>query len=97
VNGSVTLNGKGTASVGTVVNKVGRTTGWSQGQVTRTCVNTGVTGSTVYLFCQNWVKATVDHGDSGSPVFDNSNRFLGLDFIYSPVAQIEQELGALSF
>jgi hypothetical protein len=33
--------------VGTVVNKVGRTTGWTRGQVTRSCVNTAVQGSQV--------------------------------------------------
>src|SRR3989442_2475198 len=47
-NGSLTITGnfavtsEGTAVVGDVVNKVGRTTGWTQGTVTNTCVNTGV-------------------------------------------------------
>ena len=109
-NGSLTyqstfqLAGKATAGVGTYVNKVGRTTGWTRGQVTRTCVNTGVTGSQVMQLCQSWVKAGVDGGDSGSPVFDDSNRLIGIlwggsgttDFIFSPISQIEQELGSLS-
>lgn len=60
--------------IGTVVNKVGRTTGWTRGEVTKTCVNTGVTGSTVYLFCQTFVSdpggaQVVGGGDSGSGVF----------------------------
>jgi hypothetical protein len=60
--------------IGTVVNKVGRTTGWTQGQVDRTCVNTGVSGSTVFLFCQTFVvnaggATVVGGGDSGSGVF----------------------------
>ena len=60
--------------VGTVVNKVGRTTGWTRGQVTRTCTNTSVSGSTVYLFCQTFVSdaggaTVVGGGDSGSGVW----------------------------
>ena len=103
VNGSITLSGEGTAGVGTVVNKVGRTTGWTSGQVTRTCVNTGVQGSQIMQLCQNFVGAGVDSGDSGSPVFDNNNRLVGIlwggsgsSFVYSPMSNIEQELGALT-
>jgi hypothetical protein len=63
-----------TFAVGTVVNKVGRTTGWTRGQVTRSCVNTSVSGSTVYLYCQTFVSdpggaTVVGGGDSGSGVF----------------------------
>ncbi len=58
----------------TVVNKVGRTTGWTRGTVTRSCVNTSVSGSTVYLLCQTFVSdpggaQVVGGGDSGSGVF----------------------------
>jgi hypothetical protein len=61
-------------AVGTVVNKVGRTTGWTRGQVTRSCVNTSVQGSTVYLYCQTFVSdpggaTVVGGGDSGSSVW----------------------------
>ena len=61
-------------AVGTVVNKVGRTTGWTQGQVTRTCTNTAVQGSQVMQLCQTFVSnpagaTVVGSGDSGSPVF----------------------------
>ena len=61
-------------AVGTTVNKVGRTTGWTQGQVDRSCVNTSVSGSTVFLFCQTFVvnaggATVVGGGDSGSGVF----------------------------
>ena len=64
-------------AIGTVVNKVGRTTGWTRGNVTRTCVNTSVSGSTVYLLCQTFVSdpggaTVVSGGDSGSPVFTGS-------------------------
>jgi hypothetical protein len=75
IAGAVTISGSAAgADVGTVVNKVGRTTGWTQGTVTRTCVNTSVSGSTVYLYCQSFVSnpggaSVVGGGDSGSGVW----------------------------
>jgi hypothetical protein len=62
------------ATVGTTVNKVGRTTGWTQGNVTRTCVNTSVSGSNIMQLCQTFVAnpdgaTVVGGGDSGSGVF----------------------------
>jgi len=56
------------------LNKVGRTTGWSQGKVVLTCVNTGVSGTSFVQLCQDIVKARVAGGDSGSPVFRITNR-----------------------
>jgi hypothetical protein len=61
-------------ALGTVVNKVGRTTGWTQGEVTRTCVHTAVSGSNIAQLCQTFVQnpggaVVVGSGDSGSPVF----------------------------
>jgi hypothetical protein len=114
--GSLTLAGtyritgeQSTVTVGTTVNKVGRTTGWSQGKVTNTCVNTGVSGSNVVQLCQNFVSAAVDSGDSGSPVFmisgSNANATLAgilwggsgtTTFVYSPIGNVEAELGALT-
>jgi hypothetical protein len=66
-------------SIGTVVNKVGRTTGWTQGEVTRTCVHTGVFASNVVQLCQTFVSnpggaQVVGAGDSGSGVFRLLNR-----------------------
>ena len=63
--------------VGNVVNKVGRTTGWTQGKITRTCTNTAVSGSTVYQLCQTFVSdpaggTVVSGGDSGSGVWTGS-------------------------
>ena len=60
--------------IGLVVNKVGRTTGWTQGEVTRTCVNTSVSGSQIMQLCQTFVSdpngaTVVGGGDSGSGVF----------------------------
>ncbi|MDO8501350.1 MAG: hypothetical protein Q7S20_05875 [Gemmatimonadaceae bacterium] len=61
-------------AIGATVNKVGRTTGWTQGRVTNTCVNTNVSGSNVALLCQTFVQdaggaVVVGAGDSGSDVF----------------------------
>lgn len=49
--------------VGTWIHKVGRTSGWTRGQVTSTCVRLS------YFNCQ-WVSKTwSEPGDSGSPMF----------------------------
>ena len=114
-NGSLTITGtfnvtsEGNAVVGDVVNKVGRTTGWTQGVVTNTCVNTGVSGTNIVQLCQTFVNAGVGGGDSGSDVFGltggNSVRLLGIlwggngagtQFVYSPITNVEQELGPLT-
>jgi hypothetical protein len=55
------------------VNKVGRTTGWSQGRVVATCIDTNVSGTTITQLCQDIVRANVAGGDSGSPVFRITN------------------------
>jgi hypothetical protein len=59
--------------VGATVNKVGRTTGWGQGQVTNSCTTVNVSGSNIQLLCQTLVQRSgsviVQGGDSGSPVF----------------------------
>jgi hypothetical protein len=95
-------------AVGTVVNKVGRTTGWSQGRVTSTCVDVNVSGSNITQLCQTIVRATVGAGDSGSDVFTiSSGTNVTLDgilwggsgstvFVFSPLANVKQELGALT-
>jgi hypothetical protein len=108
----MTVSGKATAAVGDSVNKVGRTTGWTRGKVTATCVNTGVSGTKIVQLCQTWVQhsktAIVGPGDSGSSVWTQSGgvKLLGLlwggstdnkTFIFSPIGQIEEELGTLSF
>jgi hypothetical protein len=108
ITGSFRITSEGSAVVGNVVNKVGRTTGWSQGAVTNTCVNTNVSGTNITQLCQNFVSATVGSGDSGSPVFaivsGDDVRLVGIlwggsgsrTFVYSPISQVEQELGGLS-
>jgi hypothetical protein len=74
VTGSISIGGTAAGTVGTVAQKVGRTTGWTSGKITRTCTNTSVSGSTVYLLCQTFVSdpggaTVVGPGDSGSGVF----------------------------
>lgn len=95
------------ASVGQRMHKVGRTTGWTRGDVTFTCATVNVAGSNKTLLCQNGVDAGVGGGDSGSPVFTRSGNDIRLRgilwggssdgrlFVYSPINLIEQELGAL--
>lgn len=111
IAGEFAITAEGPATVGDTANKVGRTTGWTEGTVSRTCVNTGVSGTNIVLLCQDFVENTVqivDGGDSGSPVFRiNADGFVtllgnlwggnssGTLFVYSPIANIERELGAL--
>ena len=83
-NGSLTATGTFTVTgqdntttsfpINTTVNKVGRTTGWTQGNVTNTCVHTNVSGSNITQLCQTFVSnpggaVVVGGGDSGSNVF----------------------------
>ncbi|HEX2204324.1 MAG TPA: hypothetical protein VHG91_13530 [Longimicrobium sp.] len=108
-NPFLTITGEDASQVvGQQVNKIGRTTGWTYGNVTNTCVNTGVSGTSVALLCQTFVAGGVGGGDSGSPVFTwgggSTVTLKGIlwggnstntTFIYSPINQVEQELGAL--
>jgi hypothetical protein len=83
-NGSLTVTGAFTITsqdntttnftTGTIVNKIGRTTGWTQGNVTNTCVHTNVSGTNITQLCQTFVSnpggaVVVGGGDSGSGVF----------------------------
>jgi hypothetical protein len=98
--------------VGEIANKVGRTTGWTFGRTTETCVDVLALGTTHIRLCQEFVAAVVDNGDSGSPVFrrrgGGSNVILlgvlwggsvdetNPEFVYSPMFGIERELGPLT-
>jgi hypothetical protein len=115
-NGSITITGnfnitaEGSANVGQTVHKVGRTTGWTRGSVTRTCVTVNVAQSTITQFCQTLVSAGLGAGDSGSPVFRRQGstnnvtlvgilwggNLSGTSFVFSPISNIEAELGALT-
>jgi hypothetical protein len=108
ITGQFSITNEGEAVAGQTVNKVGRTTGWSQGRVTAVCANTNVSGSNITELCQDFVSAAVGSGDSGSPVFaitsgDNVT-LLGIlwggsgssSFVFSPLSNVEGELGALT-
>lgn len=92
---------------GQYLDKIGRTTGWTFGPVTSTCVNTNVYMSDITQLCQDFVNAAVAGGDSGSPVFvwHGSNVTAagilwggsGSTFVFSAIGNIEWELGNLSF
>lgn len=68
--------------MGQVLHKVGRTTGWTAGQVVATCETINITASQITQLCQSLVAAYVAGGDSGSPVFglntDGSTFLAGL-------------------
>jgi hypothetical protein len=55
--------------VGTIINKVGVSSGWTGGAITRTCVDVDVARTDITLLCQYMADATSVPGDSGSPVF----------------------------
>jgi hypothetical protein len=90
--------------------KVGRTTGWTSGTVSNTCVRVNVAGSNIQLRCQTMVSSSqqiVAGGDSGSPVFTgNGNVTLrgilwggsssGDRFVFSPLKNIQDELGSMN-
>ncbi len=87
------------------VTKVGRTTGKTSGVVVNTCANVNVKNTNITMLCQD--SATYDSwfGDSGSPVFyaDGTDASLvginwgaGGNAWFSPISNVENELGALS-
>ena len=76
-----TVNDHGTAGVGTEVNKIGRTTGWTYGNVENSCVDVNISqviGANTYLLCQNYAGYGAGGGDSGSPIFT----WQGGDMVY---------------
>jgi hypothetical protein len=119
-SGSLTTSGfftiaeqeNNTASFSGRIDKVGRTTGWTQGTVTGTCVNVNVSGSNIQQLCQTLVTnnsaAIVGAGDSGSPAFQilsgDNVRLVGIlwggggstQFVFSPLKNIQEELGAVT-
>ena len=109
VVGSFDVTAQSDAGLGATVNKVGRTTGWTQGPVTNTCVNTNVFASRIHLLCQTFVAAGVAGGDSGSGVFaitrKNDVTLVGIlwggsgdgqTFVFSPMSGVTRELGPLT-
>lgn len=114
VTGEFTVTGQDntTTKFSGTVNKVGRTTGWTQGNVSNSCVTVNVSGSNVQQLCQTLVQKSgtvlVQGGDSGSPVFitsgDNATLIgilwggsgSGDLFVFSPLKNIQDELGSLT-
>lgn len=114
VTGAFTVTGQNnnSTSFSGTVNKVGRTTGWTQGNVSNSCVTVNVSGSNVQQLCQALVQKSgtvlVQGGDSGSPVFtlsgDNATLIgilwggssSGELFVFSPLKSIQDELGGLT-
>lgn len=106
-----TVGGAGPSPLtGDIVHKVGRTTGWTYGQVVSTCVTVNVGDSDLTYQCQTAVAAGAGGGDSGSPVFTwnggNTALLQGIlwgggvlqgqnVFVFSSLDQIQQELGTL--
>lgn len=91
---------------GELVSKVGRTSGWTQGQVTRTCV------TLENLPCQWEALVWSEGGDSGSPMFkqsaSNGNHVALWGILwggpagdwtttwYSPISGVNNDLGSLA-
>ena len=113
VSGTLDLTSQDDATTdfdaGTTLEKVGRTTGQTRGQVVGSCVDVGVSGSNLALLCQTLVEndgvQIVGSGDSGSPVYTSAGGTLvgllwggnssGDLFVFSPLKNIQMELGTL--
>lgn len=116
VTGSFTVTGQDNTTTkfasGTTVNKVGRTTGWTQGNVTNSCVNVNVSGTNITQLCQTLVQnpngaVLVGGGDSGSGVFTGTSNVTlvgilwggssdGKLFVFSPLKNIRDEIGPIT-
>ncbi|HEX7119074.1 MAG TPA: hypothetical protein VF212_09815 [Longimicrobiales bacterium] len=109
IAGTFSITGERDPLAGEEANKVGRTTGWTFGTITNTCVNVNVSGTNITQLCQSIVEGGVGSGDSGSPVFGWSGGSgitlfgilwggsgAGDLFVFSPISNIEQELGSLT-
>ncbi|MEP6778540.1 MAG: hypothetical protein ABJC26_01530 [Gemmatimonadaceae bacterium] len=95
--------------VGNTLHKVGKTTGWTYGDVTRTCIDKKDSISNVWIVCSDVAGVYDDAGDSGSPVFIATGglnaTFVGLiwgndpgaSVVISNFGQMKQDLGVISF
>lgn len=90
---------------GEQVNKIGRTTGWTYGNVIETCSDQYRAGNKI-LWCQSVIDTGVGSGDSGSPVFveDGFNQVILYGVVwggvngevyFSNMSNIELDIGAL--
>ncbi len=98
-------------AAGEILNKVGRTTGWTQGPVDGVCIDVAVGGTNITLLCQDRVAANAAGGDSGAPVFRITNSPAVLDvklygvlwgipdagrFWFSAMYNVQIELGQIN-
>jgi hypothetical protein len=101
------ITGEADPLVGQSVTKVGRTTGRTTGTVQQTCVNVNVSGTNITQLCQSISNYGNAGGDSGSPVFRITSLpsviLVGINWggngttsVFSPITNIQQELGALN-
>ena len=96
-------------ATGETLTRVGRTTGTTQGKVTRTCVNANVSNSNITMLCQTQIDYSILPGDSGGPVYRGAAggmpgdvQLVGVEWgsngehtTLSTMAFVEQELGGL--
>ncbi len=110
LNGSISLSGgdpRDHFTIGETINKVGRTTGWTQGQVTATCATVNVSRTNISQICQTIVENSIQivgGGDSGSPVYTSTNALAGVLWggnssgtllVFSPLKNVQDEIGPL--
>ena len=58
-------------SSGETLDKVGISSGWTDGRIMRTCIDVEPVGTDRHYYCQAQVAGYAQEGDSGSPVFKN--------------------------
>jgi hypothetical protein len=103
-----TITGEASSqTVGTLVNKMGRTTGWTRGSITAICVD-GKPSTWRKTYCNTLANYGSQGGDSGAPVFrvssDNAivhginwgTRKKTGEALYSPMTGIRRDLGSFS-
>lgn len=104
------ITGRASVTQGAPAHKVGASTGWTRGDVDRTCVDVKVKYRTYSVMrCQKFATYSSTGGDSGAPVFalqpDGTVLLLGIHWgetddrafaIFSSLAQVEADLGTLS-
>jgi hypothetical protein len=97
----------GTPPAGTIVTKIGRTTGCTFGFTKGTCVDVNVSGTNITMLCQQLVAGVSLKGDSGAPVFLHGADHAtltgilwggdasGSTYAYSPFMSVFTELGGV--
>lgn len=113
INGYLPVTGDAPYSVsGTLVNKMGATSGWTNSTVVETCVDTWQQfdtpyGEPVFLLCQDTSGLFAEPGDSGAPVyrkFSTYTQWVGILWgednwvtYHSPSWNVRQDLSGFSY